>query len=69
MNEERYFLWNSETLDGTKIKALRRLGSRVFAKYGRHTRCLNHCASPAEAGLALSLLKAKVGGVDAREGQ
>ena len=66
---ERFFLWNSETLDGTKIKALRRLGPRIFAKYGRSTRCLNDCADATEARLALSLLKGKVGVPDKRRDQ
>lgn len=69
MMPEKFFWWSGKMLQASQIKDLGRAGKRVVCRYRRQPICLNHCADATEARLALSLLKAKVNGVDAREGQ
>lgn len=66
---EQFFWWSGKMLQASQVKNVRRDGEKILCRYQRQNVCLNHCSSPTEARLVLSLLREKINGVDAGEGQ
>jgi len=61
MKSEKFFWWSGKMFQASLFKDVRRFGERILCRYRRQGVCLNRCKSPAEAGLALSLLEDKIG--------